>query len=122
MPSRNGWHRPKPKLVNVLQLILETGDLLQGLAWTPLAVIPKGNGDGCGIGLVEALFKVLEVIVDSRVKSAVVFHGCLHGFVQHRGTGMAIVELKLAIELAGLEQVPLFAIFLDLQKAHDTLD
>ena len=50
------------------------------------------------------------------------WHDALHGFVPKRGTGTAISEAKLQMELADIRQTPLYQIFLDLKKAYDTLD
>ena len=49
-------------------------------------------------------------------------HDCLHGFLAGRGTGTAILEAKLAVQLAYKEQVPLYGIFIDLHKAFDAMD
>ena len=49
-------------------------------------------------------------------------HDCLHGFLAGRGTGTAIMEVKLVQQLAYLEQVPLYGLFLDLRKAFDAMD
>ena len=35
---------------------------------------------------------------------------------------MAIMELKLAQELASIDQDPIFLLFLDLRKAYDIVD
>ena len=45
-------------------------------------------------------------------------HGCRNG----RGTGTAIIEAKLAQQLAHLEQRPFFGVFLDLKNAFDSMD
>ncbi len=45
-------------------------------------------------------------------------HGCRNG----RGTETAIIEAKLAQQLAHLEQRPFFGVFLDLKKAFDSMD
>ena len=39
-----------------------------------------------------------------------------------RGTGTAIIEIKLAWELAGVDQDPLLLVLLDLIKVYDNLD
>ena len=39
-----------------------------------------------------------------------------------RGTGTAIMELKLVQELASVNHDPIFLVFLDLQKAYDNLN
>ena len=49
-------------------------------------------------------------------------HDCLHGFLAGRGTGTAILEVKLAQELAQLEQEPWYGGFIDLKKAFDAMD
>ena len=46
----------------------------------------------------------------------------LDGFRSGRGTGTAIMELKLAQDLASIDQDPLFLVFLDILKAYDTVD
>jgi hypothetical protein len=45
-------------------------------------------------------------------------HGCQNG----RGTGTAIIEAKLAQQLAHLEQKPFFGIFLDLKNLFNAMD
>ena len=49
-------------------------------------------------------------------------HDLLHGCCNKRGTGMAGIEAKLAQQLAHLEQVPFYGVFLDLKKAFDAMD
>ena len=44
------------------------------------------------------------------------FHDCLHCFLAGRGTGKATMEVKLTQQLAYIEQVPLYGIFIDLRK------
>ena len=118
-PDRTRWDL----LVNLVTHMWNTGEIPTELTWTILVLIPKGDGSQTrGIGLNETLWKILEAIIDTRVKSVVVFHDILHGFIQRRGTGTAILEAKLAQELASLENEPLFVIFLDLRKAYDTVD
>ena len=83
-------------------------------------LLPKGGRDHWGIGLVEPLWKCIEIIMDQRLQ-VIEFHGSLHGFLSGRGTGMATTEVKLAQQLAYLEQQPLFGIFIDLKKAYDAM-
>jgi hypothetical protein len=49
-------------------------------------------------------------------------HDSLHGCLAGRGTGTGIVEGKLAQQLAHLEQMPFFGIFINLKKAFDAMD
>ena len=54
--------------------------------------------------------------------SVIKLHNCLHGGLPCRGTGTAIMEVKLQQQLAWVEQAPLYQIYLDLRKAYDALD
>ena len=67
-----------------------------GLSWTILVLISKVNAYTQGIGLIGVLFKVVEVLSDTCIKAVVMFHDILHGFIACRGTGKAIMELKMA--------------------------
>ena len=49
-------------------------------------------------------------------------HEVLHGGIWGKGTGTAIMELKLAQQLAYIQQSPLYGIFVDLRKAFDAMD
>ena len=64
----------------------------------------------------------LAVLVNARLQSSISLHDSLHGFRARRGTGTAIIEAKLFQQLASINQVAVFEIFLDLQKAYDTVD
>ena len=65
------------------------------IAWSFLTLLPKSDGGVHGIGLLETTWKVCKAIIDARVKAKVTFHDSAHGFRSHRGTGTAIIELKL---------------------------
>ena len=83
--------------------------------------LPKGGGEYRGIGLLEPLWKCIEILMDQRLQ-VINFHDSLHGFLSGRGTGTATIEVKLAQQLAYLEQQPLFGIFVDLKKAYNAMD
>ena len=51
----------------------------------------------------------------------VVLHEALHGFRGGRGMGTATLEVNLDQQLAVLAHKPLFQVFLDIQKAYDSL-
>ena len=87
-----------------------------------LVLIPKGTTDTRGIILLETLWKLVEALINTRLKTSLQMHDVLHGFSDGRWTGTAIMELKLAQELARIDQEPLFLVFLDLRKAYDTMD
>ena len=42
-----------------------TGEITQDLGWTVLVLIPKGTNVTRGIGLLETLWKVVEVLIDT---------------------------------------------------------
>ena len=70
------------------------------LSWTILFLLPKGNAENRWIGTIEVLWKVVEAIIDTRIKTVVTFHNVLHGFSSIRGTGTAIMDINMVQELA----------------------
>ena len=62
-----------------------------------------------------------ERVMDLRL-NAFELHDSLHGCRNKRRTGTAGIEAKLAQQLAHLEQVPFYGVFLDLKKAFDAMD
>ena len=77
----------------------ETVSIPTELVWTVLLLIPKGNTDNQGIGLIEVVWKVAEAVIDTRINSVVQFHNVLHGFCAGSRTGTSNTELRLAQEL-----------------------
>jgi hypothetical protein len=49
-------------------------------------------------------------------------HDSLHGCLAGQGTGMGIIEAKLAQQLVHLEQKPFFSSLIDLKKAFNAMD
>ena len=72
--------------------------------------------------MIEALCKVLEAIIDTRIKTVVVLHDALYVFFTRRGTGAAMMEIKIAQDIASINQDSLFLVFLDICKAYETLE
>jgi hypothetical protein len=102
---------------------LQTGNIPEEMTWSILVLIPKSSGGTCGIGLLEILWKVCSSIINNRLQEAITFHDALHGFQPGRGTGTAMIDAKLNMQLAHINSIPLYQIFLlDLSKAYDTLD
>ena len=98
------------------------GEILRQLLYIIVVLIPKGNsGDYRGIGLMEPIWKVIEGCIERRLR-ILPCHETLHGGIRGKGTGTAIMELKLAQQLAYIEQTPLYSIFVDLRKAFDAMD
>jgi hypothetical protein len=126
-PPKEGQDPPTPfkdnwlALVGLVQHIFATGQIPTEASWGILAVIPKPQGGVRGIGILEALWKLIEAIIDTRIQSNIQFHDILHGFRKSRGTSTAIIEAKLHQELAHIKRKTLFQVFLDLKKAYDTL-
>ena len=92
------------------------------MGWNILVLIPKGNTDTWYIGILETIWKVMEAIIDNRLLASIQFHDALHGFRVGRGTGTATTKINISQELARVNQYPLFLVFLELMKAHNTED
>ena len=83
---------------------------------------PKMEGGGYwGIGIVEVVWKVYATVVNFGLKRSVTLHDALHGFRAGRGMGAATLEANLVQKLSGIAHEPLFQVFLDVQKAYDSL-
>ena len=92
------------------------------MGWTVLVLIPKGTTDTRVIGLLDTLWKVVEELIETRLRASLQFHDVLHGFLATIGTGTAIMDLDLAQYLAIVDQDPLFMFFLGLWKSYNTVD
>ena len=55
-------------------------------------------------------------LIETRLHTSLQLHDVLHSFRDGRGTGTAIMELKLDQELASIDQDPLFLVFLYLRN------
>ena len=91
------------------------------MVWNVLVLIPKGNTDTRVISLIETLWKVMEALIYNRLHTILQLHDDLHGFRSGREMGTAIIELKLAQELASIDQDPLFLVLMDLRKLYNTV-
>ena len=90
------------------------------MGWTVLLLIPKGTTYTRGIGLPETLWKVVEALIDTRLRASLQFHDVLHRIQAGRGIGTAIMYMNLAQDLASVYHDPLFLVFVDLRKACET--
>jgi hypothetical protein len=88
------------KVVKLIQHIFLTGKLPTELSWSVLIAIPKVSGGFRGIGILEAMWKVISSIIDWLFKEIIQCHPSLHGFRPVRGTNTASVEAKLRFQLA----------------------
>ena len=100
----------------------ENGSIPTELGCTVLVMIPKGNTDTRGIGLLGVVWKVVEAVIDTRIKTGVQFDDVSHGFVAERGARNAIIELKLSHDLEIMDQYSLFLVLIDLRKDCDNLE
>jgi len=119
--GNKGVGDPWRLLMKLVTAVWETGTIPQQLGWIIVVLIPKGGGDNRGIGLLEPIWKILEQVMDHRL-NAIPIHKSLHGCRNGWGTGTAVIEAKLAQQLAHLEQCPFYGVFFDLKKAFDAMD
>jgi hypothetical protein len=115
--ARDNWRR----FTLLVQAIWDHGEIPPQLQWVIIVLIPKGEGDYWGIGLLETMWKVCKHVMDLRL-NAFDLHDSLHGCRDKCGTRTAGIEAKLAQQLAHLEQVPFYGVFLDLKKVFDSMD
>lgn len=66
-------------------------------------------------------WKIIKVAIDDRL-TCIELHNRLSGFTACRGCSTAIMEAKLAQQLAFLEQASLDGIFINIRKAFDAMD
>ena len=90
-PYQGNWNR----VVDLIQTCFRERRVPTQMSWSTVVLLPKGNGDYRGIGLLEISWKVIESIINRRIASKVEFHDALHGFRANRGTGTACIEAKL---------------------------
>ena len=84
------------QLVDIVQYMWSTRDIPRESGWTILVLISKGNTDTQGIGLLKKLWKVLESIIDARLRASILFHNFLHNFCAGRGTVTVTMDINLA--------------------------
>ena len=87
-----------------------------------MVLLPKGDGNFRGIGLLEVPWKVCESIINARLRAHIDYHDCIHGFRAKRGCDTALIETKIVQELAAIDGAPLYCSYVDLHKAYDSLD
>ncbi len=104
------------EFVRLCSSVWTTSTTPQQICWVITELILKGGGEYRGISLLEPNWKELKKVMDLRLK-AIILHNNLHGCLALWGTGTGIIEAKLAQQLAHLEQMPFFGIFINLRKA-----
>ena len=61
-----------------------------------MVLIPKGTTYTWGIGILDTLWKVVEALIDTRLRASLQFHDVIHRFRDGRIMGTAIMDMKLA--------------------------
>ena len=87
-PYQGNWNR----VVDLIQTCFRERRVPTQMLWSTVVLLPKGNGDYRGIGLLEISWKVIKSIINRRIANKVEFHDALHGFRANRGTGTACIE------------------------------
>ena len=72
--------------------------------WNTFVFLLKGGYEYCGIGLVEVLWKVIDIIIDWYLVDSIKFHDVLHRFRAWRGTRMATLDSKLLHNIVGCKR------------------
>ena len=76
------------------------------MRWLIVVLIPKGRCNYWGIGLIEPIWKVVDTVMVTHMRS-ITFHNYLHGSsVTKKGMGTVTIEAKLAQQLGYMEQEP----------------
>jgi hypothetical protein len=107
--------------VRLMQAIWEHGSVLEQMRWEIIVLLPKGNGEYPGIGLLDPFRKVMKKVMVARL-ALIQFHDSLHGGLSKRGTGTTTIKAKLHQGVAWRDQCPLYQIYIDLKKAYNALD
>ena len=69
---------------------------------TTIVIMPKGEEEFRGIGLVKVIWMVCTSIMNNRLRSAITLHVDLHGLIQGYSTGTSALEENLVQELTGI--------------------
>ena len=109
-------------VVDLIHTAFREGKLAEEATWKAVVLIPKGDNDYRGIGLVEVMWKVVAEILNRRLTASTPFHDFLLGFRAGRGTGTTTLKAKLFQQLAALREEVMYVIFLELHKAYGALD
>ncbi len=120
-PTNVGTGKEWDAVVQLVQAIWDKGKMPTQLGWVITVLIPKGSGDYCGIGLFKPIWKVIKWVMDKRLE-AIALHDSLHGCCNRWGTGTAVIEAKLAQQLAHIKQTPFYGVFINLKKAFNAMD
>jgi Reverse transcriptase (RNA-dependent DNA polymerase) len=90
------WRR----VVKLVQMVFTDQPIAQSFGAGMLVLIQKGVQDQyqC-IALLEVIYKLVLAIINQRMSQEIQYHQAVHGFRQGYGTGTAIMEAKLRMQL-----------------------
>ena len=110
------------KVVDIIQTDLREGWIPVECEYQKIVLLPKGNGELCGIGIFEVIWKAVSGVVNFWIGMAVNIHDTLHRFREVRGTGTTSLESKLLHQMMKMREEVLYEVFLNLQKVYNSLD
>jgi Reverse transcriptase (RNA-dependent DNA polymerase) len=115
----NTWQ----SIIDLVQLsFTDGGNMPDAFGNGILVLVPKPDKSFWGIALLETVYKLVSLIIHRRLSSSIQLHDAVHGFRKQRGTGTAIMNVKLLLQKTQRKSEPLYMLFLDIKKAYDTLD
>ena len=83
------------RVMYLFQAAFREGKIEEEATRKAVVLIPKGEKDYRGIGLVEVMWKIVAAILNRRFTASIIYHDFLDGFRAGRGTGTATLESKL---------------------------
>ena len=99
------------KVLELVNIVFTTGEVPCAFCHGVLVLIPKLTpGLYRGIGLLELIYKLVSAVINNRLREKISFHDTIHGFRTKRGTGTALIEAKLRMQLTMRTRTPLFMI------------
>ena len=109
--------------MELVRLAFQEGVVPRSFGVGTLVMIPKAEpGQFRPINLLCVVYKLVASVINGRLMAAIKFDDALHGNMKGRGTGTAIMELKLHQQLRMKKDEPLYMVFLDLKKAYYSLN
>ena len=94
------WER----VVALVRAAFGEGLLVEATTYQVVVLIPKGKRYYRGIGLVEVMWKVVELILNLRFTASINYHNFLHAFQAGCGTGITTIEAKLLQQLVAFRE------------------
>jgi hypothetical protein len=113
------------KVLELVRLAFEEGVIPLAFSQGIFVLILKvKSGEFGGIALLEVIYKLVSSIINRRMQVGITFDDAVHRFRpgRGRGTGTAILEVKLLAQLQMRSDKPLYMVFMDLKKVYDKLD